>query len=141
LYLLDTDHITILENGHGAECDRLRSRLADLGEGDVAATIISFEEQTRGWLSYLARARSLTQQVEAYARLRRMVENYRWIPLIDFDSAAAAEFQRLKRSRLRIGTMDLKIAAIALAQGATLLSRNRSDFEKVPGLIVEDWTA
>jgi tRNA(fMet)-specific endonuclease VapC len=141
VYLLDTDHITILEKGRGAEWDRLQSRLADLGEGDVAATIISFEEQTRGWLSYLAQARSLTQQVEAYARLRRMAENYRWIPLIDFDSTAAVEFQRLKQSRVRIGTMDLKIASIALAQGATLLSRNRSDFEKVPGLIVEDWTA
>jgi tRNA(fMet)-specific endonuclease VapC len=48
VYLLDTDHITILEKGRGAEWDRLRSRLTDLGEDDVAATIISFEEQTRG---------------------------------------------------------------------------------------------
>jgi hypothetical protein len=46
VYLLDTDHITILEKGRGVECDRLRSRLAVLGEGDVAATIISFEERT-----------------------------------------------------------------------------------------------
>jgi tRNA(fMet)-specific endonuclease VapC len=141
VYILDTDHITILEKGRGAEFAGLSSRLGDLGEGDVAVTIISFEEQTRGWLSYLARARSLTQQVEAYARLRQMVENYRRIPLIDFDSAAAVEFQRLKQSRLRIGTMDQKIAAIALAHGATLLTRNRTDFEKVPGLTVEDWTA
>lgn len=141
VYVLDTDHITILENGRGVECDRLRSRLTGAGEGNIAATIISFEEQTRGWLSYLAQAQSLTQQVEAYARLRQMVENYRWIPLIDFDSAAALEFQRLKKSRLRVGTMDLKIAAIALAQGATLLTRNRSDFEKVTGLAVEDWTS
>jgi tRNA(fMet)-specific endonuclease VapC len=51
-----------------------------LGDGDVAVTIISFEEQARGWLTYLARARPLPQQVEAYARLRRMVENYRVIP-------------------------------------------------------------
>ena len=36
--------------------------------------------------------------------------------------------------------MDLKIAAIVLANGATLLSRNLSDFRKVPGLKVEDWT-
>jgi tRNA(fMet)-specific endonuclease VapC len=70
-----------------------------------------------------------------------LVENYRWIPLVDFDSATAVEFQRLKQSRLRIGTMDLKIAAITLARGATLLTRNRTDFEKVSGLIVQDWTA
>jgi predicted nucleic acid-binding protein len=57
-----------------------------------------------------------------------------------FDERAATEFQRLRRSRLRIGTMDLKIAAIVLAHDATLLSRNLSDFRKVPGLKVEDWT-
>lgn len=51
------------------------------------------------------------------------------------------EFQRLKRSRLRIGTMDLKIAAIALVHDATLITRNRADFAKVPGLRVEDWSA
>jgi tRNA(fMet)-specific endonuclease VapC len=111
-----------------------------LSDNDVAVTFISFEEQTRGWLAFLARARSLTQQVEAYSRLRRMVDNYRTIPLIDFDRAAATEFQRLRSSRLRIGTMDLRIAAIALAQSATLVTRNRADFEKVPGLTVEDWT-
>jgi tRNA(fMet)-specific endonuclease VapC len=140
VYVLDTDHVTLLERGQGAECDRVRSRLAGLGDGDVAVTIISFEEQARGWLTFLARARSLTQQVEAYARLRRMLENYRWIPLLDFDAAAAVEFQRLKQSRLRVGTMDLKIAAIALAHGATLVTRNRIDFKKVSGLILEDWT-
>jgi tRNA(fMet)-specific endonuclease VapC len=67
-------------------------------------TIVSFEEQTRGWLAYLARTRSIAQQVEAYARLRRMVDNYRFIPLLDFDAAAAVEYQRLSRSRLRVGS-------------------------------------
>ena len=140
MYILDTDHVTLLERGQGVECDRVRSRLADLGVREVGVTIVSFEEQTRGWLTYLAQARSLTQQVEAYARLRRMVENYRWIPLVDFDAAASIVFQRLKAARVRIGTMDLKIAAITLAHGATLVTRNRTDFEKVPGLIIEDWT-
>jgi len=35
--------------------------------------------------------------------------------------------------------MDLKIASIAIAHSATLLTRNRRDFEVVPGLHVEDW--
>ncbi len=41
--------------------------------------------------------------------------------------------------RIRIGTTDLKIAAIALTHQGTLLSSNRRDFDQVPGLRVEDW--
>ena len=48
---------------------------------------------------------------------------------------------QLRRSRVRIGSMDLKIAAIAVSRKATLLSRNRADVHQVPGLQVEDWTA
>lgn len=140
MFVLDTDHITFLEHGQSAEAERLRARLKSLDDADIAVTIVSFEEQTRGWLTYLARARTLTKQVDAYARLRLMVENYRLIPLLDFDQAAAVEFQRLTRSRLRIGTMDLKIAAIALVHDATLITRNLGDFRKIPGLTVEDWS-
>jgi len=138
VFILDTDHLTFLEHGTSVEAERLRARLKGLKEADIAVTIVSFEEQTRGWLAYLARARSLAHQVEAYARLRRMVENYRFIPLLDFDAVAAVEYQRLSRSRLRVGSMDLKIAAITLAHDATLITRNLADFRKVPGLKVED---
>ncbi|NUQ61540.1 MAG: hypothetical protein HUU20_03565 [Pirellulales bacterium] len=40
---------------------------------------------------------------------------------------------------LQIGTLDLKIASIALEHGATLLSANTRDFDQVPGLRVENW--
>ncbi len=46
----------------------------------------------------------------------------------------------LKSQKLRMGTLDLRIASIALSQNAVLLTRNLSDFEKVPNLKVEDWT-
>ncbi|MGH9834285.1 MAG: type II toxin-antitoxin system VapC family toxin [Blastocatellia bacterium] len=61
--------------------------------------------------------------------------------ILDFDERAAEEFQRLKKQRVRIGTMDLKIAAIALAHNATVLTRNLRDFNKVPDLKAEDWSA
>jgi hypothetical protein len=46
VYLLDTDHITLLEQGQGAECDRVRSRLAALSDRNLVVTIIGFEERT-----------------------------------------------------------------------------------------------
>jgi tRNA(fMet)-specific endonuclease VapC len=59
---------------------------------------------------------------------------------LPFNAVAAQQFENLVKQRCRIGTMDLRIAAITLAHDATLLSRNLKDFRKVPGLKVEDWT-
>ena len=101
---------------------------------------MSYEEQTRGWLSYMAKAHSLEGQITAYSYLQRHLQVFCTVPLVAFDSAAAAMVQQLQQQRIRIGSMDLKIASIALAQGATLLSRNVTDFQKVPGLLVQDWT-
>ena len=139
MLVLDTNHVSLLQWGGGEEAERLRARLQTADE-EVAVTVISYEEQTRGWLAFVARARTLGQQVEAYRRLRRHLDVYRTAQLLDFDEQAATEFQRLQRSRVRIGTMDLRIAAIALIHGATLLTRNAVDFGKVPNLRIEDWT-
>jgi len=95
----------------------------------------------RGWLSWLAQVRSLDQQVERYQRLNRMVISYRRVNILDFDRKAAAELERLQKHRIRISTMDLKIAAINPANNATLLSKNLRHFRQVPDLKVEDWSA
>ncbi len=139
-FVLDTDHMSALEWGSGGLGQRLIARLNTLSADDAATTIITFEEQARGWFSVLARTRSLDEQVVAYSRLKRLLMNYLKIEVLDFDARAAAEFERLQGLRLRIGTMDLKIAAIALAHSATVLTRNVKDFGLVPGLRVEDWT-
>jgi tRNA(fMet)-specific endonuclease VapC len=139
MFVLDTDHMSLLEWDSNSAA-HLRERLSDCEQHDVATTVVNCEEQIRGWMAYIASARSLDAQVEAYRRLRNHLDNYRQIPVLDFDQAAAAIYQRLRRARIRIGTMDLKIAAVAMSKDATLLSRNRRDFEKVPGLTCEDWT-
>jgi len=138
-FVLDTDHTSALEWGSGGAGQRLMARLNTLPVAHAATIIINFEEQTRGWLSVLARSRSLDEQVAAYRRLKRLLRNYLTIEVLDFD-APAEEFERLQGLRLLIGTMDLKIAAIALAHNATVLTRNVKDFSLVPGLHVEDWT-
>ena len=85
--------------------------------------------------------KDLPREIEAYRRLNRNLDGFCECRVLDFEERAAAELQRLRRMKIRIGTMDLKIAAISLVHEATLLSRNLVDFKKVPGLKVEDWTS
>ena len=141
MVILDTDHMSVLERREQPALGHLLNRLTELSSSEVTTTVISYEEQMRGWMAYLARARSMAQQITAYGRLLSHLDNYRRIPVLAFDEAAAIEFQRLRRSRLRMGTMDLKIAAIVLSRDATLLSRNLVDFNQIPDLQVEDWTS
>ena len=140
MYLLDTDHITLMDRG-GAEGQRIRGRLSAVTPSEVAASVISYEEQLRGWMAYLAQLRTVDRQVGGYQRLQRMLEFYCGTPLLAFDERAADRFHELWLTRLRVGTMDLKIAAIALVNDATLLSRNQTDFGKIPSLRCEDWSA
>ena len=70
MLVLDTDHMSLLEWG-GRESAPLRERLADVAADEVVTTVISFEEQMRGWMAYITRAKAIVQQVDAYARLRR----------------------------------------------------------------------
>ena len=141
MVVLDTDHMSVLERNTQPGSTTLRAHLAHLPPDEVVTTIISYEEQMRGWMAYLAQSRSVAQQVVAYGRLLQHLDNYRRIPVLAFDEAAAVVFQRLRRARLRVGTVDLKIAAIVLSRDALLLSKNLTDFGQVPGLQVEDWTA
>ena len=60
--------------------------------------------------------------------------------VVPFDQAAEDQFQLLRSQKIRIGTQDLKIAAIALANNLIVVTRNQRDFGKVPGLTVEDWS-
>jgi tRNA(fMet)-specific endonuclease VapC len=141
MYILDTDLVSLLERGNSKSSQVLRDRVLALPADQIATTVITYEEQMRGWLSFLARSRTLSAQVDAYRRLSRQIHYYGKSIVLPFDEAAAVTFQHLKAGRIRIGTMDLKIASIALSQKATLLSRNLRDFNLVPGLDVQDWSS
>jgi len=94
----------------------------------------------RGWLAVLNRAKEITRQVEIYQRINKTLRGYCGRSVLDFDERAATEYQRIRKSRPRLATMDLKIAAIALANDALLLTRNTNDFLQVPGLKIDDWS-
>ena len=140
MYLLDSDHMSLMQRG-GEVGQRIWQRIRAIPPDDLGTTIVSYEEQTRGWLARIAQAKTLDKQIIAYNELKRLLQDYCNIVVVDFDARAAAEVERLKHAKLRIGTMDLKIAAIALANDVILLARNLTDFGKIPNLKVEDWSA
>src|SRR6266446_1832011 len=138
--LLDTDHFSILQERRQPASSYLETRMQLLPPRTVKTSIVSFQEQTRGWLAWLHRARKPAELLKGYYFLQELLRYYNKVEVLPFDAAALAEYQRLSAMRIRIGTRDLRIAAIALVHGATVISRNLRDFRQVPGLVVEDWT-
>lgn len=136
---MDSDHVSLIGRG-GELSERITARIAALPSNSVALSLISYEEQMRGWMAEIARMHSVDRQLDVYSRLNRMRDYYCVTPVLPFDEKALAQFQSLWLRRLRVGTMDLKIAATALANEATLITRNTGDFGKIIGLSVEDWS-
>lgn len=139
MIILDTDHFSILPFAEHPRTVALRDRLQGEGENSVAATIITVEEQARGWLARIQQKSEPMQQVPWYDRFQQWTYLIREWQFVSFDESAAREFVELRKQRLRIGTQDLKIAAIALVNNALLLSANLRDFKRIPNLRVENW--
>lgn len=112
----------------------------DRPDADFRYSIVSFDEQIRGAHAALNSARTVDDLVRAYGFFDMILRDYAAMPVFSFDRAAALEFHRLRSSGLRVAATDLRIAAIALSQDLTLLTRNARDFAKVPNLRIEDWT-
>ncbi len=139
-FLLDTDHISILQKQAGSEFANLMARIAQVSRADLAFCIVSFHEQVLGCNSYIARAGTPADVVRGYDMLDRVLSIFAAAVVLPFDSAASTVFDSLVAQRVRIATMDLRIASIAISQGQKLLTRNRRDFSKVPNLQMDDWT-
>ena len=139
MILLDTDHVSVLKYPESLQFVTLTTRLHASADQDIATTVITVEEQMRGWLALIHRSDDVHRQVIAYQELLRLVDFFARWHVIPFDAQAADAFRRLRQQRVRIGTMDLKIAAIALVHDALLLSANMQDFRQVPTLRVANW--
>jgi tRNA(fMet)-specific endonuclease VapC len=136
-YILDTDHVTLFQHNYPKIIQRARA----VGNANIFVTTVTLEEQMRGRLAAISRAATQPEKLAVtHANLQSTLLYFCSINLLAFDNAACAHYQRLLQAKLRIGTQDLRIAAIALAHQATVVTRNLQDFGKVPNLSLEDWS-
>ncbi len=141
MFVLDTDHFSILQNEPTAEQVTLRRRIATQDPSQFFVPIIAFQEQVEGWNSFLNRAKATPKVVFAFQMFQRLLSSFASSRILPFDDRAAVISDSLRQQKIRIGTADLRIASIALSRGMTLLTRNTIDFARIPGLNFEDWTA
>jgi tRNA(fMet)-specific endonuclease VapC len=141
-YVLDTDILSLLAHEDAPEAPRIRRRIAELpAENPVVTTVVNYEEQIRGWMAALGKAKSSKSEIEIYDRLLRHLATFRRMTVLPYNDAAGSTMAQFRKQRLAVGTMDLKIASVVLVCDGTLVTRNTVDFRKVPGLRIVDWTA
>jgi tRNA(fMet)-specific endonuclease VapC len=136
LYVLDTDTLSLFQHNHPVVLHHVRA----VSPSDRAVTIITVEEQLRGWFTSLRQATRPDHVARAYESFAESVRFLVGLQLLSFSLNSVQRFNSLVALKLNIGKMDLRIAAIALEHGAVVVTRNARDFGRVPNLTIEDWT-
>ena len=136
-FFFDTDIFTLFLRRPSVVVESVARHESDF----VAITIISVQELWDGWSAALSKARTPEELAYGYRKLTETITDLKPWPVETCSAAAVARYQSLKKLRLNVGANDLKIAAIALESGATVVTRNLRDFRRVPGLLCEDWSA
>ena len=131
-YLLDTNTIIFaLKDAQG----RSALRIGEASHADVAICSVVEAELYHGATKY-------DRPTRREAALKAFLQPFQSLP---FDSACVPEYARirdhLERARNIIGGNDLLIAAIGLTHDLTVVTHNCGEFNRVPGLRVEDWSA
>ncbi len=139
MILLDTDHLTVLKYTDSERYVRLHGRLLAAAPELIGTTIVNVEELMRGWLAAIAKEKTLLRQITAYRELTDLFDFFAKLNIISLSAEAVDLFNGFRKSGIKIGTMDLKMACIAMTNNVLFLTANRRDFEKVPGLRFENW--
>jgi tRNA(fMet)-specific endonuclease VapC len=79
------------------------------------------------------------KQIPAYRELTGLIEFFSYWTILPFDTSAASKFRQFRSQKCRAGSMDLKIASIAVSRDCVLLTANTRDFAVVPSLRIENW--
>ncbi|KAF0244118.1 MAG: hypothetical protein FD167_3678 [bacterium] len=136
LYVLDTDHLSLLQRGN----ETIGTHLITVSPREIAITVVSLEEQLRGWLAVINKATTSEQRIKAYYRLKEITQGFSELNILDYNQQADKLFEQFRKEKIRIGTQDLRIACIVLAHNGVLLTRNLRDFSQVLGLQTQDWS-
>ena len=136
LHVLDTDTLTLLAKGDAM----VRARVAACRPDEIAIAVITVEEQLSGWYRLLRRAKDPAALARVYDELALAVKSLSALPILSFSEPAIHRAKALQAQRLNVRKPDLSIAAIALENQAVVVSRNLRDFQRVPGLVVQDWS-
>lgn len=116
------------------------AKINQINSSNIFVTIVSFQEQVKGWLNLINSNGNSASIIWAYQGLSDVIKYFNQVTVLDFDENAYQIFQNLKSQSIRIGSQDLRIASIALAVNGIVVTRNQKDFSKIPNLIREDWT-
>jgi tRNA(fMet)-specific endonuclease VapC len=133
MYLLDTNILSDLLKPRPSTS--LIAKLASVPPEDQFTSSITLGELIFGALRRPERTDYLLRQIDAL-----VVQN---VPVLPFDAAAAEHYGRVRAALESAGTPieepDLRIAAVALANGLIMVTGNLRHFQRIPGLVVEDW--
>jgi tRNA(fMet)-specific endonuclease VapC len=138
LIALDTDILTDVLYGDPV----LTARLATIPIHEQSVPVVVVEEIIRGRFNVIRQAEAGRGRVsleEAYERFQQSVTDTRAYTILPFTAAAAALVAAWKQQRIRVATHDMRIAAICIVHGATLITRNARDYAKIPGLTFDVW--
>jgi len=109
------------------------------GQEKVGASVVSFHEQMTGANKLIQQARTPEKLIKAYRLLNQIITDYSAFEILPYDAGAAEAFVGIAHLATKVGTMDLRIASIALANDLTVVTANTSDFALVPGLRLDNW--
>ena len=137
-YLLDTDIVSLAHRGKHDLPARVAAARAS---HDVVLSVVTRVEVLRGRLDAVTKAADGAGLLRAQDLLRESEAFLGGFRVLLFAAAAVETAERLRDDKRvkKCGRNDLLNACIALANGATLVTRNTKDYANVPGLKLENW--
>jgi tRNA(fMet)-specific endonuclease VapC len=135
VFLLDTDMLSLHQRNQSQVIAAVDSHVMD----QLCVSTVTLEEQIGGWSALARSAKTPRESEYAAMLLAALVVSWNRFAITPMTVAARVQFELLVRAKLNVKHNDLRIAAIAKEIGATVVTRKRRDFGRVPGLNIEDW--